>query len=183
MNTWSYQSTDGRSVTVRQASVNDARVLHDAFCDVVNEGQWLPTFVSTATVTDWMNWIQRASSGSEVILVAEIGDQYAGHLTLQPEEWMASRHVAKLGIIVAKRHRQQGVGRSLMRSAEEFALKRQYEKIVLSTFDDNEAAVGLYTSMGYRVVGVRRNQFKMPKGYIDEILMEKELETHDRPSR
>ena len=70
-----------------------------------------------------------------------------------------------------------------MRSAEEFALKRQYEKIVLSTFDDNEAAVGLYTSMGYRVVGVRRNQFKMPKGYIDEILMEKELETHDRPSR
>lgn len=180
---WSYQSTDGRSVTVRQAGVNDAKALHDAFCDVVNEGQWLPTFVSTATVTDWMNWIQRAASGCEIILVAEIGGQYAGHLTLQPEEWMASRHVAKLGIIVAKKHRQQGVGKSLMRSAEDFALRKQYEKIVLSTFQDNEAALALYTSLGYRLVGVRRNQFKMPKGYIDEILMEKELIIDDQPPR
>jgi len=163
--------------------VNDAKALHDAFCDVVNEGQWLPTFVSTATVTDWMNWIQRAASGCEIILVAEIGGQYAGHLTLQPEEWMASRHVAKLGIIVAKKHRQQGVGKSLMRSAEDFALRKQYEKIVLSTFQDNEAALALYTSLGYRLVGVRRNQFKMPKGYIDEILMEKELIIDDQPPR
>jgi ribosomal protein S18 acetylase RimI-like enzyme len=148
-------------------------MLHDGFCEVIGEGQWLPTFVSTATVSDWANWIQRASVGSEAILVAEVDNRYAGHLTLQPEEWMASRHVAKLGIIVIKGFRNQGVGRGLMTSAEDVALDREYEKIVLSTFSDNELALSLYQSLGYRTVGYRMRHFKMERGYVDEILMEK----------
>ena len=62
-----------------------------------------------------------------------------------------------------------------MTSAEEVAHSRAYFKIVLSTFEDNLAAKHLYTSLGYRLVGVRKNHFDMPKGFIDEVLMEKEL--------
>ncbi|TFF91112.1 GNAT family N-acetyltransferase, partial [Candidatus Thorarchaeota archaeon] len=102
--------------------------------------------------------------------------EYAGHLTLQPEEWDAARHVAKLGIIVTKDCRDQGVGRSLMNAAEEVASSNGYRKIILSTFHDNEAAKHLYHSLGYRLVGVRHKHFDMPKGFIDEVLMEKELD-------
>jgi ribosomal protein S18 acetylase RimI-like enzyme len=45
----------------------------------------------------------------------------------------------------------------------------------LSTFADNDKALKLYESLGYRTVGVRSNHFNMPKGFIDEVLMEKEL--------
>ena len=176
MNSWSYQSKDGRPIVVRYATPSDARQLHDGFCEVISEGQWLPTFVSTATVTDWVNWIQRASVGCEALLVADIGEDYAGHLTLQPEEWMASRHVAKLGIIVIESFRNLGVGRAMMTSAEEVALRKQYEKIVLSTFRDNELALSLYRSMGYRVIGYRERHFKMERGYVDEVLMEKSVQ-------
>ncbi len=161
---------------MRCAGTGDARLLHDGFCDVVSEGLWLPTFVSTATISDWANWIQRASVGSEAILVAEIGDRYAGHLTLQPEEWMASRHVAKLGIIIIKGMRNLGVGRALMIAAEDVALDKEYEKIVLSTFSDNDLALSLYQSLGYRTVGYRIHHFKMERGYVDEVLMEKTLQ-------
>jgi RimJ/RimL family protein N-acetyltransferase len=62
-----------------------------------------------------------------------------------------------------------------MVSGEEAALSKGYTKIILSTFDDNEVAKNLYDSLGYRTVGIRRKHFSMPKGFIDEVLMEKEL--------
>ena len=96
-------------------------------------------------------------------------------MTLQPEEWNASQHVAKLGIIVLKAHRHVGVGRSLMLAGEEMGLERDFTKIILSTFEDNEIAKSLYLHLGYRVVGIRKNHFNMPSGFINEILMEKEL--------
>lgn len=170
-----YPAKDGRSITVREALVDDAKHLHSGFKNVVEEQQWLPTFTPNSHVSDWMNWIRRTQSTREVLLVAHIDQEYAGHLSLQPEEWHASQHVAKLGIIVRKECRNNGIGRSLMLTSEIAAAEREYSKIILSTFDDNEPAKNLYKSLGYRIVGLRKNHFNMPKGLIDELLMEKEL--------
>lgn len=175
LQTWEYTAKDGRSIAVREAEVNDAKFLHAGFRSVVEEQIWLPTFAPNSHVSDWMSWIERTKHTREVLLVAYIDGEYAGHLSLQPEEWNASQHVAKLGIIVRKDCRGIGVGRSLMCSGESSALARDYSKIILSTFADNETARNLYDSLGYRYVGLRKNHFNMPKGYIDEVLMEKEL--------
>lgn len=172
---WEYTAKDGRSITVRGATVDDAKYLHAGFRNVVEEHMWLPTFTPNSHVSDWANWISRTRHTREVLLIALVDTEYAGHLSLQPEEWHASQHVAKLGIIVMKEHRSNGIGRSLMLSGERAALEKDYSKIILSTFDDNEVAKGLYVSLGYRVVGIRKNHFNMPKGLIDELLMEKEL--------
>ncbi|TET10956.1 MAG: N-acetyltransferase, partial [Candidatus Thorarchaeota archaeon] len=85
------------------------------------------------------------------------------------------QHVAKLGVIVRKEIRGIGVGKSLMLSGHSLASQKTYTKIVLSTFEDNDVALELYKSLGYRIVGFRKNHFNMPKGFIDEVLMEKEL--------
>jgi RimJ/RimL family protein N-acetyltransferase len=175
LQTWEYAAKDGRSITVREAEVNDAKFLHAGFRSVVEEQSWLPTFAPNSHVSDWISWIERTRHTREVLLVADVDGEYAGHLSLQAEEWHASQHVAKLGIIVRKDSRGNGVGRSLMRSGESSALAKDYSKIILSTFADNEAARNLYDSLGYRFVGLRKNHFNMPKGYIDEVLMEKEL--------
>jgi RimJ/RimL family protein N-acetyltransferase len=172
---WEYKAKDGRSIIVREAQANDASHLHNGFRNVVDEHMWLPTFIPNSHASDWMTWIERTKHTREVLLVALIDTEYAGHLSLQPEEWHASQHVAKLGIIVRKDCRSNGIGRSLMLSAEEAALDKDYTKIILSTFDDNDAARKLYDSLGYRVVGIRKKHFNMPKGLIDEVLMEKEL--------
>jgi ribosomal protein S18 acetylase RimI-like enzyme len=172
---WEYSAKDGRSITVRKAIVDDAKDLHAGFRNVVEEHMWLPTFTPNSHVSDWMNWIRRTQHSREALLVGHRDNKYAGHLSLQPEEWNASQHVAKLGIIVRKDCRSCGVGRALMMSGESVAVEKDYTKIILSTFDDNEIAKNLYNSLRYRVVGIRKNHFNMPKGLIDELLMEKEL--------
>ena len=172
---WEYTAKDGRSITVRGATIDDAKYLHAGFRNVVEEHMWLPTFTPNSHVSDWANWISRTRHTREVLLIALIDNEYAGHLSLQPEEWHASQHVAKLGIIIMKGYRGNGIGKALMLSGQQAALAKDYTKIILSTFDDNDVAKSLYDSLGYRVVGTRKNHFNMPKGLIDELLMEKEL--------
>jgi len=175
MKVWEYTAKDGRSIKVREAMIDDAEHLHAGFKHVVEEQMWLPTFTPNSHVSDWTSWIQRTHHTREVLLVAHIDNEYGGHLSLQPEEWNASQHVAKLGIIVRKECRSNGIGRALMLSGESAAFDKEYSKVILSTFNDNEVAKNLYISLGYRIVGIRKNHFNMPKGLIDELLMEKEL--------
>ncbi len=175
LNSWEYQSKDGRSIKVRPANKKDASNLHSGFKNVVEEHMWLPTFTPNSLLADWVQWIERTNHNREVLLVAHVDGEYAGHLSLQPEEWHASQHVAKLGVIVRKEIRGIGVGKSLMLSGHSLASQKTYTKIVLSTFEDNDVALELYKSLGYRIVGFRKNHFNMPKGFIDEVLMEKEL--------
>jgi len=173
--TWSYLTKDNRPIIIRSADTDDASLLHQGFKRVVDEGKWLPSLHASAAVQDWVSWIARTNNTREIIILALVENKYAGHLTLQPEEWMASEHVAKLGIIVQKEFRNIGVGRALMVTAEELARSEGYEKIILSTFHNNKIANALYCSLGYQKVGIRKAHFKMPDGYIDEVLMEKHL--------
>jgi len=175
MKKWEYTSKDGRSILVRTAQRDDAPKLHEGFRRVVDEGTWLPTFSSNSHISDWVHWIDKTNHNRDILLIAFLDGEYAGHLTLQAEEWNASQHVAKLGIIVISECRNVGVGRSLMLSGEEWALERNFIKIVLSTFDDNEVAKTLYLNLGYRIVGIREKHFNMPTGFIDELLMEKDI--------
>ncbi len=175
MKTWDFVSKDNRPIAIRHAGPRDARNLHAGFESVVDEGIWLPTFACNSNIADWVNWIERTQINRDILLIAEVDGDYAGHLTLQPEEWMASRHVAKLGIIVIKDHRSNGVGRALMLASEDAAMDAGYSKIILSTFEDNHLARPLYDSLNYRIVGIRERHFKMSKGYVNEILMEKWL--------
>ncbi|TFG12728.1 GNAT family N-acetyltransferase [Candidatus Thorarchaeota archaeon] len=176
MERYEYQGKAGKEIIVRHARSSDAEDMRAEFCRVVEESKWLPILTATSRRADWIDWIHRAIHTREFLLVATILDSYVGHLSLQPEEWGASQHVAKLGIIVKQEMRGHGVGRALMLAAEEVAISNNYEKIILSTFANNVAALQLYESIGYSKVGKRLRHFKMPKGYIDEILMEKLLQ-------
>ncbi|MGY5874859.1 MAG: GNAT family N-acetyltransferase [Candidatus Thorarchaeota archaeon] len=175
MTQWESVSKDNREIVVRHAVSGDAENLHAGFKLVIDEGRWLPSLAANASVADWVSWINRTKRTREILLIANVDGDYAGHLTLQPEEWMASDHVAKLGVIVIAKYRNVGVGRALMECAEKTALEQDYEKIILSTFHDNDVASALYDSLKYQKVGLRTRHFKMPSGYIDEILMEKHL--------
>lgn len=171
-----HSTKDGRAIIIKRATTKDAEELYAGFNSVVLEGRYLPVLKPNSNVHDWVRWIQQTHYRREVLLKATINEKYVGHLTLQPEEWMASKHVARLGIVVMKEFRCIGVGRALMLCAERFAREMDYEKIVLSTFEDNVIARSLYESLGYRFVGIRKKHFKMPHDYIDEILMEKFLD-------
>jgi [ribosomal protein S18]-alanine N-acetyltransferase len=76
--------------------------------------------------------------------------------------WIVQDEVHVLNVAVAPEHRRRGVGRVLM---DEVLARGRQRRCALATLEvrrSNEAAIGLYKSLGFRSVGVR------PNYYVDE---------------
>jgi ribosomal-protein-alanine N-acetyltransferase len=76
--------------------------------------------------------------------------------------WIVQDEVHVLNVATAPEHRRRGVGRAVM---EEVLARGRARRCALATLEvrrSNEAAIGLYKSLGFRPVGVR------PNYYVDE---------------
>ncbi|MBI5001076.1 MAG: ribosomal protein S18-alanine N-acetyltransferase [Euryarchaeota archaeon] len=79
-------------------------------------------------------------------------------------------------IDVSAAKRRNGIGRFLLRGAEERALRGGALKMVLEVRESNSAALALYKSAGYKPVGEIPNYYFYPvKGSRKAIAMEKKL--------
>lgn len=87
--------------------------------------------------------------------------------------WIVHDEVHVLNVATALSARRRGVGRALMAAAEEEGRSRGAKLSTLEVRRSNEAAIALYTVLGYRRIGVR------PKYYAEEnedaIVMLKQL--------
>jgi ribosomal-protein-alanine N-acetyltransferase len=65
-------------------------------------------------------------------------------------------------IAVSPPHRRHRLGKLLLESAEEVGLQRGALCSVLDVRSGNDAALGLYHSFGYRMIGRRKNYYRNP---------------------
>ena len=107
----------------------------------------------------------------EVHLLAFRGDRLIGHVTIERDRHPVTRHVATLAIAVATEERGRGVGGRLMRAAIDWAQAAGIEKLVLSVYPHNEAAISLYRAFGFVEEGRLARHSRKSYGYEDEILM------------
>lgn len=61
-------------------------------------------------------------------------------------------------VIVASEFRQRGIGRKLMRRAEQWAIEHNADNIELNVFDFNQPAIALYAELGYEVLSRRMSK-------------------------
>ncbi len=87
----------------------------------------------------------------------------------------AYRHVVDLSIYVERGHRGKGVGRVLLVRLVDLARELGYHKMVLSAFPFNAAGMALYEKLGFRTVGVYKEQGLLDGRWVDTIVMEKLL--------
>jgi len=116
-------------------------------------------------------FFKRAWTDEEASIVAVVGDRVIGHLTVSREEGGAARHVASIGIAVDRAWRGCGVGSALMTECIRWARSVGVEKLALSVYPDNQAAIALYRKFGFREEGRLTGQSKKSIGYRDEIVM------------
>jgi RimJ/RimL family protein N-acetyltransferase len=109
-----------------------------------------------------------------VLYLALIGKEIVGFLTLQGGALQRNRHVAQLGLAVAREHWGKGIGKQLMEQAVSWGQAHsEIRKISLLVYDDNDRAIRLYERFGFEHEGcLRKEVFIVETGaYVNLVAM------------
>jgi RimJ/RimL family protein N-acetyltransferase len=162
---------------VRKACLNDAEAIAGTVNQVASEEVHFLWDKINYDVELERRYIESANTKeNSVILVAELDGKIIGTCELKKGEFKKNRHTAELGITLLKEFRRLGAGSALMEGVINWAKEKKIEKICLSVFSTNEAAIALYRKFGFEVEAARKKQFKTEKSYVDEIFMARFLD-------
>jgi L-amino acid N-acyltransferase YncA len=121
------------------------------------------------------NWFDK-HRGRYKVIVAEDKGQIVGWASLnQYNNRSAYDGVADLSVYISRDYRGKGVGKKLLAKLESLAKVNGFHKMILFTFPINQLGQGLYRRMGFREVGVFKNQGKLDGKFVDVMAMEKIL--------
>jgi RimJ/RimL family protein N-acetyltransferase len=162
---------------VRRAVPGDAATLVELARTIGAEPEgWLITDGDWRTASEERRYLRAVRRHPHAaVFVAEGPEGIIGRLSVARDPHPASDHVADLGLMVAKDSRRQGVGRALMEAAERWAQEVGVRKLELHVFPYNTAAIALYETLGYEREGLRRAHYRRTGGFLDAILMAKEI--------
>ena len=159
---------------VRPATADDAA----AICEIYNQGieDRLATLeTELRTPHERREWLSSRGPRHPVI-VAEHERQVTAWGSLNVfNARPAYRHVADFSVYVERAWRGKGVGRVVLERLVELGRELGYHKLVLSAFPFNTAGVALYERLGFRTVGIYKEQGLLDGQWVDTIIMEKLL--------
>jgi diaminopimelate decarboxylase len=158
-------------ITVRPAAPRDARPFLEFWSAIVAEGRYVRSETVRHPARVYRGRFRRPWTEREAQVLAVEGDRVVGHVYVQREDHPVTRHVATLGIAVAASHRGRGVGSVLMAEAVRWARSVGVEKLLLSVYPHNTAAIALYRKFGFVEEGRLLRQSRKAHGDEDEILM------------
>lgn len=120
-----------------------------------------------------MPWSENAIAGElsnplSLWVVAVDGDTVAGYVGSQAV--MGEADMMNLAVLPA--YRRQNIGRKLVSELIDKLNDREVFSLTLEVRASNEAAIGLYNSLGFKQVGRRPNYYKAPKE--DALILRKE---------
>ena len=172
-----FVAKDGRKVTFRPLRWEDLNDCIEFINSLVDEGSdiVLETKVTRDEEADWLGKrLASMEKGELVDIVAEVDGKMVANAEVVRRRGNMS-HVGDLGIGIRAEYRGIRVGTELMNALIDESRKMGLKILVLSAFDTNKIAKGLYEKVGFKENG------RIPKGiykngrYIDLIRMVHEL--------
>ncbi len=164
-------SAPPEGVEIRPALPRDARSYLAFWRGIVAEGRAVRTESVTSPAHVYRARFRRSWTDREAQIVAVDGGRVVGHVYVQRELHPVTRHVATLGIAVAADHRSRGIGSALMAEAIRWGRSVGVEKLMLSVYPSNSAAMALYRRFGFVDEGRLVRHSRKSYGYEDEVLM------------
>jgi putative acetyltransferase len=130
-------------------------------------------------------WRRRLAEGvaTDYLLVATIAGEVVGNLGLRAaSKSPRRRHVGDIGMAVRDDRQRRGVGTALMHAAIELADGwLNYQRLELTVFTDNLAAMALYRKFGFAIEGTCRAYVYRNGSYVDAYLMARLCPTFAAP--
>lgn len=160
-------------IVIRQAEPGDAVALVQLAQEIGREPErWLLTTDVWREVGDERRYLKAVRRHPDAaVYVAEDAGRIVGRLSVGRDPHPASRHVADLGLMVARTHRGRGIGRALLDQAVTWARGAGIRKLELHVFPWNGPAIGLYERYGFEHVGLRSGHYLRDGDDVDALLM------------
>ena len=161
------------TLTIRRSQPSDAA----HFVRVMGEPEVLANLLQVPYPGEaqWRTRLEaNAAPGStDMILVAQSGDEVVGHVGLHAGGTSPRRrHAASLGIAVVPAAQGQGVGKALMQAVTDYADNWAHLlRLELTAFTDNLRAIQLYRRFGFEQEGVLRAYALRNGQYADVVTM------------
>ncbi|MFC5735553.1 arsinothricin resistance N-acetyltransferase ArsN1 family A [Cytobacillus gottheilii] len=160
---------------IRRASIEDLNEI----LEIYNQGieDRLATFEEGLKDTDYMkNWFAVHQGRYAVFVAVDSDGEIIGWASINPYN---TRHVydgvGELSIYIHREFRGKGIGQILLNVLEDEARIHNFYKIILFTFPINTLGLALYQKLGYREVGLLKNQGRLNERFVDVMIMEKLL--------
>lgn len=160
-------------LNIRPARDDDAPALREIFNDAVEDG--LATFDSALrSIEEQKRLISKAEQDSRrPSFVAELRNLVCGLVSLEPhEERVHLGEVGEVTVFVRRSFRSYGIGRQLMRVAQNEAAKLGYRKLIGRVLSDNEESLRLCKIAGWRVVGTHEQHARHGNRFRDVTVVE-----------
>jgi L-amino acid N-acyltransferase YncA len=167
------------NVAVREATVDDAAGVAGILNQAV-EARTYTVFDRPFSVDEERAFIAAfPARGILHVAVHESDQRIVGFQNMEPfgPYTGAFAHVGVIGTYVDLDLRRRGIARRLFEATYTAARHKGYEKIFTFVRADNEAAIQTYLNQGFRIIGTARRHAKIDGRYIDEILIERLLES------
>jgi L-amino acid N-acyltransferase YncA len=161
-------------LAVRVATADDA----EPICLIYNQGieDRVATLETELRTQDERRQWMAARGPRHPVIVAEADARVVGWGSLNVfNPRPAYDHVADLSVYVERGWRGRGVGRALLERLITLGREIGYHKLVLSAFPFNRGGMALYERMGFRTVGIYREQGRLDGRWVDTIIMERLL--------
>lgn len=163
-----------RKFTVREANEDDGEAIKSVVNGVASEKYYV---VPERSREDRDEAIREVKERKGLIIVTQLDGKTVGVAHLVRGKFEKNKHVGFLGILILKEFRKIGIGTAMMKYIMEWARRQKgLEKVSLTVFSTNEAAINLYRTFGFLIEGVSKRQYRIEGKYIDETIMGKFLD-------
>jgi L-amino acid N-acyltransferase YncA len=116
-------------------------------------------------------WVQQMETGAIVSLLATRDNAIHGCAAIIRDQLSWSPHVGELRAVISQDMRGKGLGRRLIQEAMALALSIGLEKLLALMTADQQAAITLFESLGFRAEALLRDQVKDRSGQMHDIVM------------
>ena len=167
-------TADVSSLVIRKARSSDCAVIRAIFNQGIEDR--IATLDEEPKTKKAISEWYLDHGGRYSILIAERADRVVGWASLNRYSHRCTyRGVADLSVYVERGLRGSGVGTALLHAIEARARRKEFHKIVLFALAVNEAGQRLCRKVGYRDVGIFKEQGRLDGRFVDVIAMERIL--------
>ncbi|MCE3255207.1 MAG: family N-acetyltransferase [Rickettsiaceae bacterium] len=160
-------------ITIELASAGDFQAIWKIFKQVIKTGDTYVNRPETTRKEAKQKWLDKNAK----TFVAKYKDKIVGAYLIRHNQVDLGSHIANCSYIVDQKTRGIGIGKTLgnhsIQTAKSLGYKAIQFNFVVST---NEAAVNLWQSLGFRIIGTIPGGFNHQKlGFVDAYIMFREL--------